>query len=96
MRVALDTNVLVAAFATRGLCADLVRVVLAEHELVFPPAVRTELRRVLAKKIGLYRFTLSKHNPTPTMKTAQNFSSTTAATFAWLWPRTIFAPLRLR
>jgi len=29
VRVFLDTNVLVAAFATRGLCADLMRVVLA-------------------------------------------------------------------
>ena len=34
VRVFLDTNVLVAAFATRGLCADVVRTVLAEHELV--------------------------------------------------------------
>ena len=30
MRLFLDTNVLVAAFATRGLCADLLSAVLAE------------------------------------------------------------------
>jgi len=31
VRVCLDTNVLVAAFATRGLCADVLRAVLTEH-----------------------------------------------------------------
>ena len=53
MRVALDTNVLAAAFATRGLCADVVRAVLAEHELVVGPRVRSELWRVLIRKFGL-------------------------------------------
>lgn len=53
MRLALDTNVLVAAFATRGLCADLLRAILARHELLFLPAVRRELDGALAKKIRL-------------------------------------------
>jgi len=47
VRVFLDTNVLVAAFATRGLCADVVRVVLAEHQLITAEVVLTELRAVL-------------------------------------------------
>jgi hypothetical protein len=34
LKVFFDTNVLIAAFATRGLCADLVLHVLLEHELV--------------------------------------------------------------
>ena len=51
MRVCLDTNVLVAAFATRGLCADVLRTVLAEHELVVGEVMLTELRRVLARKL---------------------------------------------
>jgi uncharacterized protein len=34
VRVFLDTNVLVSAFATRGLCADLLELVLLEHDLV--------------------------------------------------------------
>ena len=51
MRVALDTNVLVAAVATRGLCADVVNLVLAEHELILGEAVLTELKRVLRKKL---------------------------------------------
>lgn len=52
MRVFLDTNVLVSAFATRGLCADVLRVVLAEHELVTAETVLAELQRVLISKIG--------------------------------------------
>jgi putative PIN family toxin of toxin-antitoxin system len=51
VRVALDTNVLVAAVATRGLCADVVNLILAEHELILGEAVLTELRRVLRKKM---------------------------------------------
>ncbi len=51
MKVFLDTNVLVSAFATRGLCADVLRVVLAEHELIISPQVIREFRRVLIKKL---------------------------------------------
>ena len=50
MRVCLDTNVLVAALATRGLCADVLRTVLAEHELVIGEVILVELRRALATK----------------------------------------------
>lgn len=53
MRVFLDTNVLVSAFATRGLSADVLRLVLAEHELVTGEIVLNELRRVLTEKIRL-------------------------------------------
>ena len=47
MRVFLDTNVLVSAFTARGLCADLVRHLLAEHELLTGEVNLVELRRVL-------------------------------------------------
>ena len=53
MKVFLDTNVLVSAFATRGLSADVLRVVMAEHELVTSEVVLDELQRVLADKIGV-------------------------------------------
>ncbi|MGE0440013.1 MAG: putative toxin-antitoxin system toxin component, PIN family [Gemmatimonadales bacterium] len=53
MRVCLDTNVLVAAFATRGLCADVFRTVLAEHDLVVGEVILEELRRVLRTKLRL-------------------------------------------
>ncbi len=51
MRVFLDTNVLVSAFATRGLCADLFRQVLGGHELIVGEVVIAELRRVLSAKL---------------------------------------------
>jgi putative PIN family toxin of toxin-antitoxin system len=53
VRVFLDTNVLAAAFATRGLCADLVRYVLAEHQLITGDVVLDELRDVLARRFKL-------------------------------------------
>ena len=53
MRVFFDTNVLVSAFATRGLCADLVGFVLVEHELVVGEIVLVELRRNLRERIKL-------------------------------------------
>lgn len=53
MRVYLDTNVLVSAYATRGLCDDILHAVLAEHQLVIGEAAISETRRVLRKKIRL-------------------------------------------
>jgi putative PIN family toxin of toxin-antitoxin system len=50
VRVFLDTNVLVSAHATRGLCRDVLRLVLAEHTLVTAEVVLTELERVLTTK----------------------------------------------
>lgn len=51
MKVFLDTNVLVSAFATRGLCADVLRQVLAEHELLVGERVLREVRRALRVKL---------------------------------------------
>ncbi len=51
MRVFLDTNVLVSAFASRGICADLLRHILVEHELITGEVVLTELKRTLLKRI---------------------------------------------
>ena len=53
MRIYPDTNVLVSAMATRGLCADLVQVILAEHELLIGETVLSELGRVLERKLRL-------------------------------------------
>jgi putative PIN family toxin of toxin-antitoxin system len=49
--VFLDTNVLVSAFATRGLCADVFRHILAEHDLITGEVIIVELRRVLRDRI---------------------------------------------
>jgi len=51
MRVLLDTNVLVSAMATRGLCADVLRAVTAGHELLLSAPLTAELRRVLRTKL---------------------------------------------
>jgi len=53
VRVFLDTNVLVSAFATRGLCEDLFRLVLADHELLVGEVVLDEFERVLSEKLGV-------------------------------------------
>jgi uncharacterized protein len=53
VKVFLDTNVLVSGFATRGLCADVIRLVLAEHELITADVVLNELKRALKHKIQL-------------------------------------------
>jgi putative PIN family toxin of toxin-antitoxin system len=51
--VCFDTNVLVSAVATRGICADIVNVVLTEHRLIVGATVLGELRQVLLSKLRL-------------------------------------------
>ena len=51
MKVFLDTNVLVAAFTSRGLCADVVRVALADHTVLTGEVNLRELRRVLRQRM---------------------------------------------
>jgi len=51
MKVFLDTNVLVSAMATRGLCADVLREVLTSHELVISVSLLNELKRILRQKL---------------------------------------------
>lgn len=53
MRVFLDTNVLVSAFATRGLCAGLFELVLLEHDLMLGRHVVQELNKALRSKLRL-------------------------------------------
>ena len=53
MRVFLDTNILVSAFAARGLCADLFEVVLLEHEQILGRSVLRELSKALQQKVKL-------------------------------------------
>ncbi len=53
MKVFLDTNVLVAAFATRGLCEDVLRTTLSEHDLIIGTHVLAEVERVLTDKLRM-------------------------------------------
>jgi putative PIN family toxin of toxin-antitoxin system len=50
LRVILDTNVLASGFATRGLCADLTRKVMAEHDFITSEYILEELIRTLRFK----------------------------------------------
>jgi putative PIN family toxin of toxin-antitoxin system len=58
MRVFLDTNVLVSAVTTRGLCADVLREVLVSHQLVVSTPLIAELQSVLRNKIGIPQETI--------------------------------------
>ena len=51
---------LIAAFATRGLCADLFAHVLLEHDLVVGEVVLTELRTTLRTKLKLPKKTIDE------------------------------------
>jgi putative PIN family toxin of toxin-antitoxin system len=53
VNVSFDTNVLVSAVATRGLCADVFNAALAEHQVIVGETVLTELRQVLRQKLRL-------------------------------------------
>ncbi|MCH8072954.1 MAG: putative toxin-antitoxin system toxin component, PIN family [Proteobacteria bacterium] len=53
MRVFLNTNVLVAAFGTRGLCEDVLRTTLSEHDLIIGTQVHAEAERVLADELRM-------------------------------------------
>jgi putative PIN family toxin of toxin-antitoxin system len=55
VRIFFDTNVLVSAFATRGLCADLFSHVLLEQELLVGEVVLVELQRAPRDRIKLPR-----------------------------------------
>jgi uncharacterized protein len=53
MRVVLDTNVIIAAFAARGLCSEVFEVCLTSHTIVISEHILSEVERGLAKKIYL-------------------------------------------
>lgn len=72
MKVLLDSNVWVSAFATRGLCADLLRLALRRHgmadfELLMCAAVRAETVRILRDKFGVAAETLESVRVAMTM-----------------------------
>ncbi|MGC2456888.1 MAG: PIN domain-containing protein [Gallionellaceae bacterium] len=50
MRVFLDTNVLISALATRGLCAELYERLLTEHEVVIGEPVVAEVLDIMRRK----------------------------------------------
>lgn len=61
MRIFVDTNVLVSALATRGLCTDLLQILIAEHELLIGEVVLTELERILTRKLKIPPDAVARH-----------------------------------
>lgn len=53
MRIVLDANVVVAAFASRGLCESLLELCLHNHQIVLCAGLLEEIRRALLHKIKL-------------------------------------------
>ena len=53
MKIVLDANVIIAAFATRGLCESIMEVCLSEHETVLSDGLLDEILRNLRLKIKL-------------------------------------------
>ena len=53
MRIFLDTNVLESAFASRGLCAEVLELVLLDHDLILGRNVLRELEKALREKVKL-------------------------------------------
>lgn len=60
MKIVLDANVLVSAFATRGLCSDIFELCLAEHRIVLSRFLIEEIQRNLIKKVKLPQSMASK------------------------------------
>ena len=53
MRVVVDSNVIVAAFATQGLCHLVCETVWTQHEMLLSPRVIQEVERAALEKIKL-------------------------------------------
>ena len=53
MRIVLDANVVVAAFAARGLCESVFEFCLESHEILLSEGLLDEILRNLAKKVKL-------------------------------------------
>ena len=59
MRIVLDANVVVAAFAARGLCESIFEYCLANHEFLLSESLLGEIRRNLVEKVKLEKKTVS-------------------------------------
>lgn len=55
MRVVLDTNVLIAAFASRGLCAEVFEICVESHSIILSDFILAEVREKLDQKVRLPR-----------------------------------------
>lgn len=81
MKIILDANVVVAAFASRGLCESIFELCLSEHELILCEDLLTEIDKNLrikiklpSKMVDMIKELLKEHSvildPTPLPKNA--------------------------
>jgi uncharacterized protein len=55
VKIVLDSNVLISAFAARGLCADLFRELVASHEIIISDYILAEVYEKLVGKLRISR-----------------------------------------
>jgi len=60
MRVVLDTNVIIAAFATRGLCTEVFNICVESHTMVISEQILSEIQEKLAAKVRLPQNTIDE------------------------------------
>ena len=60
MRVVLDSNVIIAAFAARGLCAEVLEVCLLRYRIVLSRHILEEVEKNLERKIKLPRHVIEE------------------------------------
>ena len=53
MKLVLDSNVIIAAFATRGLCHELLELCLSEHQIILSKPILKECRNKFTFKLKL-------------------------------------------
>lgn len=60
MKVFLDTNVLISAFASKKVCFEVLQKTVEEYELVIGEVVLKEMKKILGKKIKLDQAEISE------------------------------------
>jgi putative PIN family toxin of toxin-antitoxin system len=60
MKIVLDTNVLIAAFATQGLCHALFELCVDQHEIILSPDIMQEMQAALEKKLRIPQDTVRR------------------------------------
>lgn len=53
MRIVPDTNVIIAAFAARGICSEVFEVLLSEHRILLSRQIISEVQKNLKNKLQL-------------------------------------------
>lgn len=60
MRIVLDTNVIISAFAGRGLCSEIFEVCLEDHDIITSEHILAEVKENLVEKIHLPQSVVKK------------------------------------